>query len=433
MVSTPYELLDRKRSGHPWSPAEIEEAVTGAVSGDWSDAQLGAFLMAAATRGLDDSETAALTRSMLDSGDRWDLARDVPHLGDKHSTGGVGDKVSLVLGPLLAACVQPVVMLTGRALGHTGGTADKLETIPGLDLALDRERAVRALERSGLAIGLATEAIAPADRRLYALRHATGTVAIPSLIVASILSKKLACGAAALVFDVKAGDGAFLPELADAEALARSLIEVCGRFERPAAALITDMDQPLGRWVGHGVEVAEALACLAAEGPDDLRRLTLDLGELLCQVTGSGVTRSELEAALADGRARERFERWAVEQGAEPGWADAYRAELAPHEAVIPARRDGILSRVRAREIGLVLAAAGARGGGVGGDREPDPGVAVETVARLGDPIRAGQPLARLYLRRPDEELERRLRRAFVVGDHGEAPPLVHRRLLPTT
>lgn len=308
-MSTPYELLDRKRLGHPWSPAEIEEAVVGAVRGDWSDAQLGAFLMAAATRGLDESETAALTGAMLDSGDRWDLARDVPHLGDKHSTGGVGDKVSLVLGPLLAACGQPVVMLTGRGLGHTGGTADKLETIPGLDLALDRRRALRALERTELAIGLATEAIAPADRRLYALRDATGTVAIPSLIVASILSKKLACGAAALVFDVKAGDGAFLPELAEAEALARRLIEVCGRFDRPAAALITDMDQPLGRWAGHGVEVAEALDCLAGEGPDDLRRLTLDLGELLCRTAGSGVTRDRLEAALADGRARERFER----------------------------------------------------------------------------------------------------------------------------
>lgn len=426
-MSTPYEILDRKRAGHPWSPAEIEEAVAGAVRGDWSDAQLGAFLMAAATRGLDEAETAALTRAMLDSGDRWDLARDVPHLGDKHSTGGVGDKVSLVLGPLLAACGQPVVMLTGRGLGHTGGTADKLEIIPDLDLALDRWRALRALERTGLAIGLATEAIAPADRRLYALRDATGTVAIPSLIVASILSKKLACGAAALVFDVKAGDGAFLPELAEAEALARRLIDVCGRFDRPAAALITDMDQPLGRWAGHGVEVAEALDCLAGEGPDDLRRLTLDLGELLCRTASSGVTRGQLEAALADGRARERFERWAVEQGAEPGWADSYRATLAPHEAVITAERDGFLSRVRTREIGLLLAAAGAAGRGAEGT--PDPGVAVETVARLGDPIRTGQPLARLHLRRPDEELEQRLRRAFIVGDHGEAPPLVHRRL----
>lgn len=428
-MSTPYELLDRKRLGHPWAPAEIEEAVAGAVRGDWSDAQLGAFLMAAATRGLDESETAALTRAMLDSGDRWDLARDVPHLGDKHSTGGVGDKVSLVLGPLLAACGQPVVMLTGRGLGHTGGTADKLETIPGLDLALDRRRALRALERAELAIGLATEAIAPADRRLYALRDATGTVAIPPLIVASILSKKLACGAAALVFDVKAGDGAFLPELEEAEALARRLIEVCGRFDRPAAALITDMDQPLGRWAGHGVEVAEALDCLAGEGPDDLRRLTLDLGELLCRTAGSGVTRDQLETALADGRARERFERWAVVQGAEPGWADSYQPTLAPHEVVITAEGDGFLSRVRTREIGLLLAAAG--GARRGTERMADPGVAVETVARLGDPIRAGQPLARLYLRRPDAELTRRLGRAFVVDESGEAPPLVHRRLEP--
>ncbi|MGH9379207.1 MAG: thymidine phosphorylase [Thermoanaerobaculia bacterium] len=425
--TTPYEILDRKRRGGAWSTDEIQAAIAGSLNREWSDAQLGAFLMAAAIQGLDEAETAALTQAMLHSGEQWDLARDLPHLGDKHSTGGVGDKVSLVLGPLLAACGQSVVMLTGRSLGHTGGTADKLETIPGLDLALDRRRAVKALERTGLAIGLATDAIAPADRRLYALRDATGTVATLPLMVASILSKKLACGAAAMVFDVKTGDGAFLADPGEAEVLARVMIDVCGRSGRPAAALVTDMSQPLGRWAGGGVEVAEALACLAGEGPEDLRRLTLDLGELLCQTTGSGVTRVELEAALADGRGRERLARWAVEQGADPGWADVYRPALAPHELIATAPRDGVLARVGTRELGLLLAGAAA-GAGTGG---ADSGVALESLARLGDRVSSGQPLARLHAPGPSPDLQRRLAQAYVVADGGEAPPLVRERFLP--
>ena len=200
-MPSPYEILSRTRGGERLGRDEIAAVTRGAVDGSWTDAQLGAFLMAAVLRGLDAEETQALTAEMLDSGDVWDLASEVPRLGDKHSTGGVGDKVSLVLGPLLAACDVPVAMLTGRGLGHTGGTADKLDSIPGLDQALDRSRALRLLEEVGLAVGVATEGIAPADRRLYALRDSTATVDSLPLIVASILSKKLATGAEAIVFD----------------------------------------------------------------------------------------------------------------------------------------------------------------------------------------------------------------------------------------
>src|SRR5436305_7896646 len=212
-MSLPYRILERKRAGVRLDAAEIGSVVRGAVDGSWSEGQLAAFLMAAAIRGLDGEETRALTLAMRDSGERWDLGGAVPHLCDKHSTGGVGDKVSLVIAPLLAACGLPVFMLAGRGLGHTGGTIDKLESVPGIDLRIDRARCLDLLARCGMAIGSATAAIAPADGRLYALRDVTATVDSIPLIIASILSKKLATGPAAVVFDVKTGNAAVLPEL----------------------------------------------------------------------------------------------------------------------------------------------------------------------------------------------------------------------------
>ncbi|MGB6362891.1 MAG: thymidine phosphorylase, partial [Thermoanaerobaculia bacterium] len=217
MIS-PYRILERKRAGGSLRDAEVRAVVAGATDGSWSDGQLAAFLMAAAIQGLGAEETHSLTLAMLESGEQWDLAADIPTLTDKHSTGGVGDKVSLVLAPLLAACGVPIVMLTGRALGHTGGTADKLEVVPGLDLELDRARCLDLLEEVGLAVGIATSAIAPADSRLYQLRDQTATVASLPLITASVLSKKLATGAAALVFDVKTGNGAFLADASESRA-----------------------------------------------------------------------------------------------------------------------------------------------------------------------------------------------------------------------
>ncbi|HEY0782591.1 MAG TPA: thymidine phosphorylase, partial [Thermoanaerobaculia bacterium] len=274
MARLPYLILERKRAGLRLTAEEISEVVSGATDGTWSDAQLAAFLMAAAIRGLDTFETRELTLRMLDSGARWDLRREFQQLTDKHSTGGVGDKVSIALAPLLAACDVPMAMLTGRGLGHTGGTADKLETIPGLDLRLDRRRCLDLLAACGVASGIATDRIAPADRRLYALRDATATVDPLPLIIASILSKKLALGPAAIVFDVKTGSGAFLPEPAVARELASRLVATARELGTAAAALVTDMSQPLGRWAGHAVEVREALALLEGDGPADLLEVT---------------------------------------------------------------------------------------------------------------------------------------------------------------
>lgn len=294
------------------------------------DAEVAAWLMAAAIQGLDVAETGELTGAMLRSGEQWELAKDIPDLGDKHSTGGVGDRVSLILAPILAACGRAVVMLTGRALGHTGGTADKLESIPGLGLDLDHELCLRALSETGLAIGIPTGAIAPADRRLYALRDRTATIDSLPLITASILSKKLATGAAAIVFDVKTGNGAFMAELEDARELARMLVETAAAVGQRARALVTDMSQPLGRWVGHTAEVRETLECLAGEGPPDLMEVVYALCREVTEMTGEELSRGAFDDAISSGRARQRFDAWAALQGADPAWLGQPACPLAP-------------------------------------------------------------------------------------------------------
>jgi pyrimidine-nucleoside phosphorylase len=423
----PYRILERKRAGVRLAEEEIREVVRGATDGSWSEGQLAAFLMAAAIRGLDASETDALTRAMLESGERWDLAREIPHLCDKHSTGGVGDKVSLILGPLLASCGLPIVMLAGRGLGHTGGTIDKLESIPGVQLGLDRERCLALLHRCGLAIGSPTSAIAPADRRLYALRDVTATIDSLPLITGSILSKKLATGAAAVVFDVKAGNGAFLPERERAAELARMLVETSRSLGTPASALLTDMSQPLGRWAGHAAEVLESLETLSGEGPDDLVEVTLALGEEVACLVGQPLSRERMTAALASGQARERFLQWAELQGADPAWLRAPRLDLAPEVVPIRAPRSGRVARVDARQIGLLLVEGG--GGRSRPGDEIDFGVSLEARARLGDEVREGDELARLYLRRPDDRLAALFAACFQIEDEGEAPPLILERI----
>ncbi|MFL6261742.1 MAG: thymidine phosphorylase [Thermoanaerobaculia bacterium] len=426
-MAIPYRILERKRAGMRLADEEIRSVARGATDGSWSEGQLAAFLMAAAIRGLDGEETRALTLAMRDSGERWDLRSEVPQLCDKHSTGGVGDKVSLVIAPLLASCGLPVFMLAGRGLGHTGGTIDKLESIPGMDLGLDRARCLDLLGRCRMAIGGATSGIAPADRRLYALRDVTATVDSIPLIIASILSKKLATGPAAVVFDVKTGNGAFLPELDRTLELARGLVETARGLGTPASCLVTDMSQPLGRWAGHAAEVRESLDALAGEGPEDLMEVTFALAEEVSRLAGHPLERREMELAIASGRAREAFERWAALQGADSGWLRGPRFELAPVARPLLARRGGTLAAVDVRQLGLLLVEAG------GGRAHPgdaiDFGISLETRVRLGAEVAAGEELARIYLRQEDERLVEAFAACYTVVDAGEAPPLIAARV----
>jgi len=424
----PYEILSRKRAGQSLSEAEVRAVAAGAADGSWSDAQLGAFLMATAIRGLDLDETRALTLAMLESGDRWQLSREVPRLCDKHSTGGVGDKVSLPLAPLLAACGLPVVMLTGRALGHTGGTADKLEAVPGLELALDRDATLRLLSGVGIAIGMATGSIAPADRRLYAIRDQTATVSSLPLITASILSKKLAAGAGALVLDVKTGSGAILSEISEATALAELLVATANALGLPTSGWITDMSQPLGDWVGHACEVNETLDLLEGGGADDLREITFALATEVAALHGDRIPSERLAQVVASGLARELFVRWAREQGASAAWAASPRLPLAPEEQVVVAPAAGWLAAVDCRRLGMLMIEAGA------GRARPgaaiDAAVSLRREARLGARVEAGEPLARLYLRRRDDALAASFQRCFTIGEEPvEPPPLLHRHV----
>lgn len=426
-MSTPYTILEALRAGRELTGADLAEVVGGAADGSWGDAQLGAFLMGIAVRGLAAERVGDLTRSMLDSGEQWHLGRDIPHLGDKHSTGGVGDKVSLVLGPLLASCGVPMVMMTGRGLGHTAGTADKLETMPGFRQALLRDEALRLIQATGLALMVPTARIVPADRRLYALRDVTATVRSLPLVVASILSKKLAAGAAGLVLDVKTGSGAFFRELADARELARALVATAKELGLPARALVTDMSQPLGRWSGHAMELEESLITLEGRGPADLTELTLIQAEEVSRLVGLPLARTTLEDALASGRAREQFNRWAAGQGVEAGWLAKPTFPRATRESVATAPRAGVLAALDTERLGLLLAEAG--GGRVQPGDAIDLGVSLLSEARLGEGVALGQPLARLYTRDGGPDWVPRLSACFTVADEGTAPPLVYERL----
>jgi len=407
----------------------------GATDGSWSDAQLAAFLMGVVIRGLDVPQTRELTAAMLDSGERWRLSEEFPGLADKHSTGGVGDKTSLVLAPLLAAAGVPVVMLTGRGLGHTAGTADKLESIPGIEQNLDRDRARRLLAECGIAMGVATAGIAPADSKLYALRDRTATVDSMPLMVASILSKKLATGASAIVFDVKVGDAAFLPRIEQARELATLLAGITAELGIRASALLTDMNQPLGDWAGHSAEIRETLEILEGGGPAETIGVTLALAAELGRMLSVDLSPERLRGFLASGAARERFARWAVAQGAETAWFDRPELALAPVEKVFVAGRAGVVSRVRTRRIGLLLAEAGGARQVVGA--ELDHGIAYRYRTRLGRRVEKGEELARVYLRREDSSLAERFAACIEIAapDTPEAlrpaPPLVAERILP--
>ncbi len=433
-MRSPVEVIRKKRDGERLSAREITEFFEGYLSGLVTDYQVSAWLMAAVLEGLDDSETEALTRVMLRSGKTLPLRSVKAPKIDKHSTGGVGDKITLCLAPLVAACGIATPMIAGRGLGHTGGTLDKLEAIPGFRVRLGARRFEAILAKVGASVIGQSREIAPLDRRLYALRDVTGTVESIPLIVASILSKKLAIGSDGLVLDVKAGRGAFMKDLRSARELARALVRTARRAGLPATALITDMSAPIGRSIGNALEVREAIDVLRDRGPEDTRELTLALGAEMLRVArrapSTARARALLERALADGSAFQRFVAMVREHGGDTSAVEhPERLPRAKVRLALRARRSGVLSAADPLELALVAVALGA--GRSRADDDVDPGAGIELCHSPGEPVRRGEPLAFLSGRSRavvEAQMARALR-AFRIGKSAPRRKLVLERI----
>ncbi|MDB4970348.1 MAG: pyrimidine-nucleoside phosphorylase [Myxococcales bacterium] len=424
------ELIRRKRDGGRLSPEELQAFVRGVSrapsDGGVTDYQAAALLMAIYFRGLDGAELATLTDAMLHSGDVLDLSDIVGAKVDKHSTGGVGDKISLHLAPAVAACGVYVPMISGRGLGHTGGTLDKLEAIPGFDVNLDEARFRHTLRDAGLALIGQTERLAPADKRLYALRDVTGTVESIPLIAASIMSKKLAEGIDGLVLDVKVGSGAFMKTAERGRELAQTLVEIGKRAGKRVTAFLTDMNQPLGRWIGNAVEVQESLAVLNGQGEPDLVELTVELGGEMLLLGGAVKShdegRARIARSLADGTALARFLRCVELQG---GKIPTTRWFPEEHQEVEAGA--GYVQRIDAEAIGMAALRLGA--GRTRKEDAVDHGAWVRVIAKVGERVEPGHPVA-LFSRPKDAgtaaEVHERLRTAFTLGATPPAPqPLI--------
>ncbi len=416
------DVILAKQRGQAHDRATLEAFIGGYVRGEVPDYQVAAWLMAVVWRGMSERETADLTQVMADSGERLDLT-EFAHPVDKHSTGGVGDKTTLVLAPLLAALGASVAKMSGRGLGHTGGTIDKLEAIPGFRAELDREAFFRQVREIGIAVTGQTKALAPADGLLYALRDATGTVASLPLIASSIMSKKLAGGARTIVLDVKVGHGAFMRTPQEARALAATMVAIGVHAGRTVRAVLSAMDEPLGAAVGHALEVREAVATLRGGGPPDLRELVVALASELLEAAGLVSDRREVAAALDDGRALRRFELWVAAQGGDVGRIDDLEVALDTIDWCADA--SGFLASLDAQRVG---AAVGQLGGGrrQKGDAL-DLGVGAVVRAKVGDAVRTGDPLVTLHHRGGaglDAALAT-LAGAATFGDRNERRPLI--------
>jgi pyrimidine-nucleoside phosphorylase len=419
------DVIIKKRDGGTLDPAEIRFFVEAVTAGTLPEYQASALLMAILLRGMTRDETATLTDAMVHSGTRVDLS-DIPGVKvDKHSTGGVGDKTSLVIAPIAAACGVVVPMMSGRGLGHTGGTLDKLESIPGFRVRLSLPEMKAALRATGCAMIGQTAEIAPADRKLYSLRDVTGTVESIPLITASIMSKKIAEGIDALILDVKTGRGAFMKNDEDSRRLAESLVAIGQASGVKTEAMITRMDTPLGRTVGNALEVIEAIEVLKGRGPSDLEAISLALAARMLVLAGSAPNDAgALEGvrhAITSGRALDRFRKIIETQGGDPRVVDDYgRLPAAPERSTIAASRSGYIGRIDAELVGRASVALGA-----GRDRvedDVDPAVGIVLKVQPGDAIGAGDPVLELHYRTIDRQDAARAlaERAIVVDD---APP----------
>ncbi|KFE63517.1 Pyrimidine-nucleoside phosphorylase [Hyalangium minutum] len=431
----PYELIKAKRDGRELDPDSIREFIAAYTRGDVPDYQMSAMCMAVFFKGLNPVELGAWTQAMLESGEVLDLSETPGIKVDKHSTGGVGDKVSLSLAPLAAACGVPVPMISGRGLGHTGGTLDKLESIPGFKVDLSVADYRRLVRDVGACLIGQTATLAPADKKLYALRDVTATVDCLPLIASSIMSKKLAEGIDALVLDVKTGSGAFMKRLEDSRALARTMIGIGTQMKRKVTALITDMDQPLGRAVGNALEVIEAVDMLRGKAPADYTEVTLALTAEMLVLGGKAANEAQarqlLQRAMDDGSALRKLKEIVQVQGGDPLAIDDYsRLPQAKATADVLAPGDGFVTGIDTEAVGLAAVALGAGRQRV--DSRIDPAVGFTLLRKVGEPVKAGEPVVRVHYNDagPLQDVKARLLAAYRFGPQAPAPrPLIVERL----
>jgi pyrimidine-nucleoside phosphorylase len=428
---TAIDVIRDKRDGLVLSDEAIEFFVRGATDGSIPDYQLAAWLMAVRLKGMTDAETRTLTLAMAGSGRQLDLSSIPGRKVDKHSTGGVGDKATLVVAPLVAAAGIPVAKLSGRALGHSGGTLDKLESIPGFNVDLAIDQFIDQVRRIGIAVAGQTSDMVPADKVFYALRDATATVDSIPLIASSVMSKKLAAGADAIVLDVKCGRGAFVATLDEAEALARALVTIGASAGRETVAYITDMEQPLGRAVGNALEVREAIETLAGHGPSDLETLSLALGNEMLRMAAAETR--DLQRVLSDGSALRKFAQLVEAQSGDPRVVDDLsRLPTAPVQRPAVAGESGQVAAIDALEIALAAKSMGA-----GRDRKDaaiDLAVGIVLQKKVGDAVQRGEPLATVHARTEQaaQQVAARVAGAFRVTASARPRPLLLRRISAT-
>jgi pyrimidine-nucleoside phosphorylase len=433
MAFTAVELIEAKRDGRELSPEAIEWLMTSYTDGGVPDYQMAAMAMAVFLNGLSPDELSAWTSAMLHSGEVLELGNISAAKVDKHSTGGVGDKISIPLAPLVASVGVVVPMMSGRGLGHTGGTLDKLETVPGFTTGLDPDRFCDILATHGLVLAGQSETLVPADRKLYALRDATATVPSLPLISSSIMSKKLAEGLDGLVLDVKTGSGAFMQDLDGSRLLARTMVDIGARHGVKTVALITWMGQPLGREVGNANEMRESIEVLQGKGPEDVIELTMALGEVMLELAGIEGGREVLVDAIDSGKALQKLIDVATAQGGDPAFIeDPSLLPMCSYEEMITSPATGYVTRCDALTIGVVATRLGA-----GRERKEDtvdPGVGITLEAKTGERVEKGQPLARVHFNDPARWAAQKesLASAWVIEEAALPPqPLVLERIDP--
>jgi pyrimidine-nucleoside phosphorylase len=421
------DLIAKKRDGGSLTSEEIRWLIQGYTDDSIADYQMAAWAMAVLLRGMDGRETADLTMAMAESGDMLDLHDIAPLTVDKHSTGGIGDKTTLLLAPMVASVGLPVAKMSGRGLGFSGGTIDKLESIPGMRLELDNEEFRRSVREVGLVVAAQTGDLAPADKKLYALRDVTATVESIPLIAASIMSKKLAAGADCIVLDVKCGEGAFMRTLDDARKLARTMVGIGQRNGRKVAAVISTMAQPLGYGVGNTLEVREAVAALRGAGPRDLVELCITLGAQLLILAGrtddQQVARATLQEALSSGKAWEKFIQMIKNQGGDVSLLEQDALPEAPVIVPVPAPKSGYVNAIEGQELGHSLNSLG--GGRMRKGDTIDPSVGLILQAKVGHKVKQGDPLLHVHAASQEaaNSVIERLQAAYTIGEQAIQPP----------